>query len=102
VFTFLPVLPLAGFAAVENKFATGTSLKEKVRAVAGADSAVGTLSQIARAGLAGNGKGAGRGRSRSQAFEESGNLGMAKLHRKILKLECLKTDLKECMTYQVI
>ena len=60
MFTFLPVLPLAGLAAVENKFASGTSLEQQVRAVAGADTAVGALSLVARAGgLAGLGGGAG-------------------------------------------
>ena len=52
VFTFLPVLPLAGFTAIEDKLAPGTCLEQQVRAVAGADTAVGALSLIARAWLA--------------------------------------------------
>ncbi len=47
VFTFLPVLSLAGFTAIENKLAPGTGLEQQVRAVAGADTAVGALSLIA-------------------------------------------------------
>ena len=48
----LPVLLLAGLATVENKLAPGTGLKRQVRAVAGADTAVGALSLVACAGLA--------------------------------------------------
>ena len=47
VFTFLPVLSLAGFTAIENKLAPGTGLEQQVRAVAGADTAVGALSLVA-------------------------------------------------------
>ena len=47
VFAYLPVLPLAGFTAIENKLAPGAGLERQVRAVAGADTAVGTLSLVA-------------------------------------------------------
>jgi hypothetical protein len=47
VLTFLPVLPLAGLAAIENKLAPGAGLERQVRAVAGADTAVGALSLVA-------------------------------------------------------
>ena len=49
----LPVLLLAGLAAVEDKLAAGTRLERQVRAIAVADTAVGALSLIACAGLAG-------------------------------------------------
>ena len=47
VFAFLPVLPLAGFTAIETKLAPGAGLEQQVRAVAGADTAVGALSLVA-------------------------------------------------------
>ncbi len=47
VFSFLPVLPLTGLAAVENELATGAGLEQQVRAVTGADTAVGALSLVA-------------------------------------------------------
>ena len=60
VSTLRPVLSLAGLTAVINKLAAGTGLEQQVRAVAGADTAVGALSLVARAGgLAGLGGGAG-------------------------------------------
>ena len=62
VFAFLPVLPLAGFTAIENKFAPGAGLERQVRAVASADTAVGALSLVARAGLAGTRRCKGRAR----------------------------------------
>ena len=56
VSTLRPVLSLAGLTAVINKLAAGTGLEQQVRAVAGADTAVGALSLVARAGgLAGLG-----------------------------------------------
>ncbi len=59
VFTLRPVLSLAGLTAVINKLATRTGLEQQVRAVAGADTAIGALSLVACAGLAGAGGGAG-------------------------------------------
>ena len=47
VFTFLPVLSLAGFTAIENKLAPGTCLERQVQAIACADTAVGALSLVA-------------------------------------------------------
>ena len=82
MFTFLPVLPLAGLAAVENKFASGTSLEQQVRAVAGADTAVGALSLVACAWLAATGGGGASrmpDRSKGQALEKSDDMCMAKL-----------------------
>ena len=55
VFPRLPVLLLAGLAAVEDKLAAGTRLEQQVRAVTVADTAVGALSFITCAGLAGTG-----------------------------------------------
>jgi hypothetical protein len=80
--TFLPVLPLAGLAAVENKLATGAYLEQQVRAVAGADTAVGALSLVACGGLAGTGEGRARRRprrSRSQTLEKIHDICMATL-----------------------
>ena len=75
MFTFLPVLPLAGLAA--NKLAPGVLLERQVRSVAGADTAVGALSLVACGGFAGNsGGGASRrhNRSRVQALEKSDDM----------------------------
>jgi hypothetical protein len=47
VSTLRPVLTLAGLTAVINKLAAGTGLEQQVRAVAGADTAVGALSLVA-------------------------------------------------------
>ena len=76
MFAFLPVLPLAGLAAVENKLASGARLEQQVRAIPSTDTAVGALSLVACAGLADTGGGAGRGRSRSQTLEKGDDMRM--------------------------
>ena len=55
VFAILPVLLLAWFTTVEYKLAPGTCLEQQVRAVTGADTAVGALSLVTWAGLVGFG-----------------------------------------------
>ena len=85
VFALLPVLLLAGLTAVEDKLTTGAGLEQQVRAVAGADTAVGALSLVACAGLAGTSGGAGRGRSRSQTLEKGDDMRMPTLDCNIQK-----------------
>ena len=85
VFAFLPVLPLAGLTAVEDKLTTGAGLKQQVRAVAGADTAVGALSLVARAGLAGTRRCKGRVRAKCRVCEEGDKMGMSILYGHIQK-----------------
>ena len=81
VFAFRPVLPLAWLTAVENKFASGTGLE---RVTASTDTAVGALSLVACAGLAGAG---------GKVTEKFHNMSMAIQHRNIQKMICLAIDL---------
>ena len=85
VFALLPVLPLAGLTAVEDKLTTGAGLEQQVRAVAGADTAVGALSLVARAGLAGTRRCKGRVREKCRVCEEGDKMGMSQLYGYIQK-----------------
>ena len=84
VSTLRPVLSLAGLTAVINKLAPRTGLEQQVRAVAGADTAVGALSLVARAGgLAGLGGGAGCIRARLKTPEKGNDMMMTHFSRNI-------------------
>jgi hypothetical protein len=85
VSSFLPVLPLAGLTAVEDKLTTGAGLEQQVRAVAGADTAVGALSLVARAGLAGTRRCKGRVRAKCRVCEEGDKMGMSRQYGHIQK-----------------
>ena len=81
----LPVLLLAGLAAVEDKLATRAGFEQQVRAVAVADTAVSTLSLVACAELADTSGDTGSIRAGWRVCEKGDDMVMSTMRRNIKK-----------------